>query len=337
MSRPGVASVLLAALLAACNNDTSAGPPASTTSQRPSIATTSPQPAAPSTGSPSTPTRAVARVARWRLPYAVARAAVVRTGRGAVTLAGGLVPGDQSTDHVVRLDLSSGRTTPLPPLSVPVHDSAAALVGGHPAVVGGGSTSEQAAVQSLGRGGWRRVGSLPTARSDLNVVEWRRHAYVIGGYDGTSEPTAVLRLSSTAVSQTAARLLHGVRYAATARVGSQVFVIGGESAGRELATIQRVDLSTGRVRPAGRLPVALGHAMAAAVGGTILVVGGRVTPSRQTDLMWWFDPATGRCRPAGHLPTPLSDAAVASEGRRIWLLGGETPAITDAVVSVSAR
>jgi len=245
------------------------------------------------------------------------------------------VIGDQTTNRVVRLELASGGATLLPPLSVPVHDAAGGLVDGDAVVVGGGNTSEQAVVQSLSRGGWRQIGGLPTSRSDLSVVEWRHHAYVIGGYDGASEPRTILRISSAGAPHAAGTLIHGVRYAATARVGSQVFVIGGEVAGHELDTIQRIDLATGRVRSAGHLPTPLGHAMAAVVGGRILVLGGRVTPLRQTDVMWWFDPATQRCHRAGHLPEPLSDAAVSSDGRRIWLLGGESPAVTDAVVVVT--
>jgi N-acetylneuraminic acid mutarotase len=225
----------------------------------------------------------------------------------------------------------------LPPLAVPVHDAAAGLVNGNPTVVGGGNTSEQAVIQSLQGSAWRQVGTLPTTRSDLDVVQWRRHAYVIGGYDGSSEPTSILRVSSGGAPHAAGTLINGVRYAATARLGSQVFVIGGEVAGRELDAIQRVDLATGHVHLAGHLPTALGHAMAATVGGRILVMGGRVTPSRQTNTMWWFDPSTGRCVPAGHLPSPLSDAAAVSDGRQVWLLGGETPAITDSVIAVTFR
>jgi hypothetical protein len=83
--------------------------------------------------------------------------------------------------------------------------------------------------------------------------------------------------------------------------------------------------------------VPLGHAMAAAVGRRVLLVGGRVTPDQQTAAMWWFDPATGRFTHAGVLPHPLSDAGVATFGHRIWLLGGEDPAVTDGVLTISLR
>jgi hypothetical protein len=77
--------------------------------------------------------------------------------------------------------------------------------------------------------------------------------------------------------------------------------------------------------------------MAATVGPRILLMGGRVSPDRETGAMWWFDPATRHFTRAGSLPAPLSDAAVASVGHRVWLLGGEGPAVTDRVVLVNVR
>src|SRR4029078_12853523 len=138
-------------------------------------------------------------------------------------------------------------------------------------------------------------------------------------------------------AQPVGALIHGVRYAATARVGSSVFVFGGEDAGREGDNIPRRDLATGGVQPAGPLPVPLGHAMAATIGGRILLMGGRVTPDSQTAGMWGFDPATARFPRAGRLPEALSDAAVASYGHRIWLLGGEDPRVADGVLTISLR
>jgi N-acetylneuraminic acid mutarotase len=280
---------------------------------------------------------AAAAQTTWRLPYPVAREAVIDMGHGSVILAGGLLPGDLSTNRALHLDLESGVGRLLPKLAVPVHDTAGGRVAGSPTVVGGGNATEQSVVQSLRRRRWRRVGSLPTTRSDLGVVDWRQHAYVIGGYDGASVPTAILRLSRGTAPHSIGSLRHGVRYAAMARVRSHVYVFGGEVDGHELNTVQQVDLTTGRTRPAGRLPTPLGHAVAVTLGDRVLLMGGRTTPSRQTDAMWWFRPATRRFRRAGRLPYPLSDTAVATNGQDIWLLGGETPQLSDRVVAVTVQ
>jgi N-acetylneuraminic acid mutarotase len=254
-----------------------------------------------------------------------------------VILAGGLLGGDRSTSRVVDLDLPVGRVQQLPPLAVPVHDTAGGMVAGAPTVVGGGNATEQSVVQSWVRSRWHRVADLPTSRSDLAVAEWRGSAYVIGGYDGTSVPRTVLRLSGAAAPRPIARLLHGVRYAATARLNSDVYVFGGEVAGQELDTVQAVDLATGHARSAGRLPLPLGHAMAVTVGNRILLMGGRTAPDQQTGRMWWYNPTTQRFRAAGRLPGPVSDAGVASYRRHVWLLGGETPEVTDRVTEVTLR
>ncbi len=325
--------LLVIPLLASCGGGSSGEPaccPSSGTDTTNSSHTGGP------TG-PFVPHSATPRLARWRLPVASGRQAVVPTGHGVAILAGGLVAGDQSTDETLRIDLPTGRIKRLQSLEVPVHDVAGGRVGGAPAVVGGGNATEQDVVQVLSDRAWHVVGHLPTTRSDLSVIEWQRRSYVIGGYDGAQVPTGILELRPDGSTRGAGSLAAGVRYAATARIGHTAYVFGGEVLGRELDAVQAVDLRTGRTRVVARLPVPLGHAMAATVGSRILLMGGRVTPDRQTDAMWWFDPASGRFRRTGTLPQPLSDAAVATYGHRVWLLGGEDPTVTDQVVTVAVR
>ncbi len=121
---------------------------------------------------------ASASVARWRLPVASARQAVVPVGHSSVVLAGGLVAGDQSTDEALRIDLATGRTVRLPSLAVPVHDVAwRSARRGSPAVIGGGNATEQDVVQVLTDRAWHVSGHLPTARSDLSVVQRGRQPW----------------------------------------------------------------------------------------------------------------------------------------------------------------
>jgi N-acetylneuraminic acid mutarotase len=218
-----------------------------------------------------------------------------------------------------------------------VHDLAGGLAGTTPLVVGGGNATEQDVVQAMRNGSWNVVGHLPGTRSDLSVVQHGPVPWVVGGYDGTSTPTTVLAVSADGSSHAVGRLVQGVRYAATAAVGHTAYVFGGEVLGHELGDVQALDLRTGRARVVSHLAVPLGHAMAATFGRRVLLVGGRVSPDRQTAAMWWFDPASGRLSRAGLLPHPLSDAAVATEGHRMWLLGGEDPTVTDGVLTISVR
>ncbi len=253
---------------------------------------------------------------------------------GRVVVAGGLLPGDQTTGRSFRLELASGHAVGLPALAVPVHDAAGGSYAGNPAVFGGGNTTEQSVVQALVGNRWRRVDRLPTTRSDLVVADTASGTLVIGGYDGTSVPRTILRQHGSASLRPAGMLSVGVRYAAIAPTGGAVYVFGGEVNNRELDTVQRVDVRTGRTRVVAHLPRPLGHAQAAALGGRILLMGGRIDPNTQTDQMWWFNPRTEHFTRAGRLPVPLSDAATVLSGGSAWLLGGESPSMTDRVVRV---
>jgi N-acetylneuraminic acid mutarotase len=75
---------------------------------------------------------------------------------------------------------------------------------------------------------------------------------------------------------------------AGAVLGSTFFVLGGRSDRGATARrgIWAVDTRTGRVRAAGRLPVALSDAAAITVGKRILVVGGRTASGSVSDRVW---------------------------------------------------
>lgn len=326
------AAVVLLSAGCAGNSPTATGTtPASTSASTPASTPT----AGSSTAAPA-PTSAVAGFAHWRLATAVAREGLVDApGQpGQVLLTGGMLPGDQSTGNVVRLELATGRSHPMPPLGVPVHDLASGLFAGKPATFGGGNATEQSVVQVLSTGTWHPATHLPTTRSDLSAVPVGGWTYVIGGYDGVNVPRDILRVGAAGVLRKAGRLATGVRYAATAAVGSSVYVFGGEVNHRELGAVQRFETATGRTAVVATLPRPLGHAVAATVGGRILLIGGRIDPDTQTAAMWWFDPATTTFTRAGSLPVATSDAAVATRDSTIWVVGGEAPQVTDRVIVI---
>ncbi len=326
------AAVLLLCLLVAGCGGTSSSPPAA--------GPASPSAAASRTPSPrvtAAPMHVDVRTAPWRLPVPSARQALVAGPGQHVLLAGGMLTGDVSTADVRRLDLATGKAARAPSLLVPVHDAAGGLYDGRPAVFGGGNATEQSLVQALTGARWRKVDGFPTTRSDLSTVTLPDRTVVLGGYDGAATPRAVYTQAGHARMRITAQLARGVRYAATAAVGHDIYVFGGEVNHAELRTVQRVDTSTGHVQVVASLPHPLGHAMAATVGGRVLLMGGHVDAASRTAAMWWFDPASGRFTHAGTLPRPLSDAAVAVSGSTVWLLGGEDPGVTDRVVVLVAR
>jgi N-acetylneuraminic acid mutarotase len=268
---------------------------------------------------------------------ALGREAVVTVGHEAL-VAGGLVGGDTSTAAAYRIDLRTGRVTTLPPMPVPVHDTAGASAAGVPLVVGGGNAAEQSVVQAWRGGRWHVAGHLPQARSDLVAASVGGRVVVLGGYDGTRPAESTILSSSDGRTwRTIGTLPVPVRYAALAVTGGSIWLFGGETSGAERTAIQRIDPATGRAKVVGRLPVALGHAVALPLGGRVLVAGGRTAPDTVTDRMWWFDLRTHAVTPAGRLPHPLADSAVAHWGGTYFLVGGETPAVSRDVLAVTYR
>jgi N-acetylneuraminic acid mutarotase len=253
-----------------------------------------------------------------------------------VLLAGGLMAGDHSTGQVLALDLTGGSARPAGRLAQAVHDSAGGVLAGQSFLFGGGGATELATVQRSGTGTWQVAGQLPGGtRSDLTVVGLGDALLLVGGYDGSSTPTSVLRTTDGTHFTVAGHLPAGVRYAGAARIGTTVWVLGGEVGGRELSEVYRIDTTTGQVRSVGHLPAPLGHEAVVPVGDRLLVLGGRTGVHTTTAAMWWFDTTNGRWSRAGRLPEPVADAPVVVRGSQAWLLGGEAPDFTDRVVQVT--
>ncbi|MDX6326585.1 MAG: hypothetical protein QOK15_2939 [Nocardioidaceae bacterium] len=294
-------------------------------------------PAAPGHKVGARPPQLTEAVVRWQLPSPVSRGVAMRYAGGAL-VAGGLGPGDRSTDDVLLVRPGQGQVTLAGHLAEPLHDAAGGLLAGRPTVVGGGAATELADVEQRGAGGaWRVVGRLPEARSDLSVVGAGDRLLVVGGYDGAATPRAVLRTAHGSDFATVSTLPSGVRYAGTASTPRTAWIVGGERDGHELDEVLRLDLRSGSVRAVARLPRPLGHEAVAVVGGRLLVMGGRTTPDSVTDQMWWFDPRTRGWRRAGTLPYPVADAPSVVTGHHVYLFGGETPDFTGRVTRVSWR
>lgn len=282
------------------------------------------------------PKRLVITTKPWRLPFPVAREAVIGIDARTVLVAGGMLSDESSTARAYRLDLVTGQAVPVASLPIPVHDVAGGRFDGDPAVFGGGNASEQSAIQRFSSGSWRVVGHLPTTRSDLSVAEVDKTSYVVGGYDGSGQPRDVMAQSNGSL-RVAGRLLTGVRYSATVVVGSAIYLFGGEAGGSQLDIVQRIDVGTGKTTEVARLPAALGHASAALLNGRVLLMGGRTSTGAGTAATWWFDPGTARFSRGPELPKPITDAAIvtSSDGSTAWLIGGEDPRVRDSVVEMS--
>jgi hypothetical protein len=275
---------------------------------------------------PSAATRPVLRASLepWQLPRAVSREVVLPAG-SRLDILGGLRSQDSTTSEVTVVD-SAGRSAAARPLARASHDAAGVIVAGRAMVFGGGSAASQSWIQErTASGAWDVVGHLPTVRSDLAAVTVRGRAYVLGGYDGTRLSSSVLRVSSTGRAAVVGRLPVPVRYAAVARVGNEIWVVGGLARSGPTAVVQRFDVATARGSVVGRLRRPVQGAVAVVLGGRLFVCGGVVHGS-PTAQVFRVDPSTGRVARAGRLPGPVSYAGVTELGGAAYLVGGETPA-----------
>jgi hypothetical protein len=274
----------------------------------------------------------IARLAPWHLPAPVSATVAVALG-GRLVVAGGLDSGGASSGTFVDLDPQTGQVQSRGQLPQPTHDAAGAVVGGRPAIFGGGQVAASATVQRIDASGTSIAGSLPRARADLTAVTAAGRTYLLGGYDGTAPDTAVLATSDAQQFVTVAHLAVGVRYAAAAPLGSTLYVFGGEQNGNATEQIQAVDVASGTTRVVGRLPVALAHASAVVLAGQIFVAGGR-SGSTLSRTIWRFDPRTGAVASAGLLPVAAADAGAAVVGDTAYLVAGAGPQPLDTVTEL---
>lgn len=107
-------------------------------------------------------------------------------------------------------------------------------------------------------------------------------------------------------------------------VGGATYVLGGESGGRNHATVGSVLRRVGTepyIRVA-RLPVPVTGAAIAHVGDRIYAIGGRLRGGKPSDKIEEYDIATEKSVVAGTLPQPLEQTAALNLGGFVYILGG---------------
>ena len=295
---------------------------------------------------PASPMRLVARMEPYRLPAPISAESVVGLAGGPLIL-GGLDAGESSVGGVFQLDPASGRLREAGSLSGPLHDAAAAVLGGRVLVFGGGTEASTDRVEALPLSGGTvaagataaEAGRLPTVRSDLSAVALGGSAYVLGGYDGNAPLAPVLATSDGNGFEEVAKLPQPARYLATAALGGRIYAFGGETAnGAASDAIRVVDPQAGTARIAGHLPQALSHASAIALGGSVYLLGGEAA-GQASDRIWRFDPRTGKVSAAGRLPVAVAAGAATVVGSAGYLIGGRGSdgAALDSVVRIRLR
>jgi hypothetical protein len=210
------------------------------------------------------------------LPSALHDASAAPTAGGAYLFGGG-EPSRDAILHVSR----SGRATTAGRLPAPASDVSAAEIGGTFYVVGGytGTTPLSTIVAWRPGGQARVVARLPAPVRYAAVASAGGKLVIAGGTNGTTAGQAVYEFDPAAGSSVRriATLPTAVTHAAAAALGNVVYVLGGRGSalGTQTRRVTSIDLRTGRVRTAGRLPRGLSDAGVAAVAGAIVLAGGR--------------------------------------------------------------
>jgi len=258
-----------------------------------------------------------------------------------IYLAGGLGASGTSTSDVSTLDPATRRTTPRCSRRPAVHDAAGAFIGGKLFVFGGGPEVGTDVVQTFdpATGTSRIAGHLPRALSDLGAATVGGTVYLVGGFDGRTPQAAILATSTGTRFQRVATLPQGLRYPAVTAIGPGVLIAGGVTSNGPTRDVLLFDPSNGRVHVIGRLPVAVGHAMAFVLGDVAYVVGGEDADGRRVRIVCEVDPSAGAPirRLSRKLPRAMSDAAVAAIGGAEYILGGSNGSSLRQVLRASVR
>ena len=322
-SKVALVALALLAVVAGCSTGSGQGRPVTS----PGRSSTEPAESAP----PAVVSINASREA-WTLPAAVSRPVVLPDRRGFVVL-GGLATGDSSTSRIVHVNPARGSSRIAGNLALAVHDSAGAVIRGRFFVFGGGSIDTVSTVQAWKRRSAIEVARLPDGRSDLSAATVAGTTYIVGGWDGTAMTPAILATRNGVSFKPVARLAVPVRYAAVAGLGSTLWVVGGVTSTSEggitdTNAVQKVDLLSGRVTIAGRLPKPMGHATALILDGQIFVLGGR-SGTVPSSGIFRLNQASGAIVPAGHLPQAVSDAGSVVVHGVGYLVGGEITGPTE--------
>ena len=276
-------------------------------------------------------------------PAAWQRAAPLPDPRGevAATVVGGeiaVVGGfDSSGVDSARVDAYSPARDiwrRLPDLPAQVDHAMAAAAGRRLYVIGGygRSRAPRRSAWILSPGGrWRALPRLPAARAAGGAAILRGRLYVVGGVGprGLARTMYVLDLRRSPSRWSALPGPTPRQHLAVTSEGGRLYALAGRTAGFDTNMTLFESLVPGerRWRRLPPVPARRGGTGAAAVGGTVVSVGGEA-PQGTIGSVYGFDVVRRRWRRLPDLPTPRHGLAVAAAGGRVYAIaGGTTPGL----------
>jgi N-acetylneuraminic acid mutarotase len=264
----------------------------------------------------------------WRaatpVPVPRTEVAAARLGQE-IAVVGGFTVDGATTARADAYSPSADRWRRLPDLPVAVNHAAAASYRGRLYVFGGFAANGRVlrTAFALVGGSWRRLRSLPQGRGAAGAAVARGRLYVVGG----RAPTGLARRAFaydpargrwTSIPGPTPR----EHLAAAARAGL-VYAVAGRKFGYDtnVRTFEAYDPARRRWRRLRPVPAARGGTAAAAVGRTILSVGGEA-PSGTISAVYGYDVLARRWRRLPDLPTPRHGLGLVVAGSRAYALAG---------------
>ncbi len=170
----------------------------------------------------------------------------------------------------------------------------------------------------LPRRGSSRRRARAVALTDGNVV------FVLGGLDGSKQPTAtILRVDpATGLSATTGALLHSVHDAAGARIGISQVVFGGGAAGDTQSAVVQAYTPERNTKDIGMLPEPRSDQVAVSVGDRAYVLAGFNGKTFTPDVLATADGLNFDV--VGKLAEPVRYPAAAVADGAIYVFGGVT-------------
>jgi N-acetylneuraminic acid mutarotase len=259
----------------------------------------------------------------WRThaPLPVARTEVAATAFGdEIVVAGGFVESGGSTRRVDFYEPSSDTWRSGPELPAGVNHAAATVARGRLYVLGGYGAERSAFV--LSGNDWKTL-SLPSPRAAAGAAGVRGTVYVVGGVGENGNARSMLAYETRTGRW---RTLPGPRprqHLAVAATRGRIYAIAGRTSGlnTNFTLVESWAPGEKRWRREAPVPEARGGTGAAAIGSTIVSVGGEA-PGGTVRSVYAYDVVRRRWRRLTDLPTPRHGLGVAALRGVVYVIGG---------------
>ena len=253
------------------------------------------------------------------LPIPRTEVAATTVGREIVVVGGFLENGGSSR----RVDFyapSSDTWRSGPDLPAGVNHAAATVAGGRLYVVGGYGAERSAFVLAGDR--WQTL-SLPAPRAAAGAAALHGTVYVVGGVGEGGNARSMLTYDTRSGRW---RTLPGPRprqHLAVAATRGRIYAIAGRTSGlnTNFKLVESWAPGEKQWRREAPVPEARGGTGAAAIGSTIVSVGGEA-PGGTVRSVYAYDVVRRRWSRLPDLPTPRHGLGVAALGDRVYVIGG---------------